>query len=212
MAQVKVKGSETLFQNKVLEGLTRTHPMVILSMYVPFCAFLLWYFYNYVEPSAAVLSFTFFAGVFSWTFFEYILHRYVFHFVGESDFAKRFTYLAHGVHHEYPKDKKRLVMPPVPSIIVAGVFFSLFKLILGVYVYAFFSGFVIGYLIYAMIHYATHAFRAPKGPARFLWEYHNLHHFRYPDKAFGVSSPLWDVVFGTYPPREHKKKAVTVEA
>jgi 4-hydroxysphinganine ceramide fatty acyl 2-hydroxylase len=211
MNQIKVKGSGVLFQSKVAEAFTRTHPLVILSMYIPVCIFLLWYFYYYVEPNSFLLSTTFIIGVITWTFFEYVLHRYVFHYVSESAIGKKFTYIAHGVHHEYPKDKQRLVMPPVPSIIIAGFFYSIFRILLGEYVFSFFSGFLIGYLIYAMMHYSMHAFRTPKGRMKFLWEYHNLHHFRYPDKAFGVSSPLWDIIFRTYPPKADKKKAVTVE-
>ncbi|MGZ5245109.1 MAG: sterol desaturase family protein [Bacteroidia bacterium] len=207
-----IKGSGVLFQNKVIEAFTRTHPLIILGMYVPFCIFLLWYFYNFVKPDALLLATTFFIGVFTWTFFEYILHRYLFHYVSESEIGKKFTYIVHGVHHEYPKDKQRLVMPPVPSIIIAGVFYSIFRIVLGDYVFAFFSGFLIGYLVYAMMHYSMHAFRAPKGYMKFLWEYHSMHHFRYPDKAFGVSSPFWDLIFGTYPPKKEKKKAVAVEA
>jgi len=207
MTNVKVKGSGKLFDNKVLEFLTRTNPIIILGMYIPLCCFLMWYFYNYITPSAGVLTLVFFIGFFSWTFFEYILHRYVFHFINESVWSKRFHYFVHGVHHEYPKDKQRLVMPPVPSIIIAGTFFLFFRLIMGDYAFLFFSGFMIGYLTYAMIHYSMHAFRPPHNFTKFLWDYHNIHHFRHPDKAFGVSSPFWDMVFGTYPPKLVKKQA-----
>jgi len=209
MANVKVKGSAKLFDSKVLELLTRTHPLVILGMYIPLCAWLMWYFHGHINPSALVLTGVFFAGLFSWTFFEYILHRYVFHFVNDTKWAQRFHYYAHGVHHEYPKDKQRLVMPPIPSIIIAGMFFLLFWLIMDSYGFVFFSGFMIGYLCYAMIHYSMHAFRPPHNFTKFLWEYHNIHHFRYPNKAFGVSSPLWDHIFGTVPPKIEKKQAVT---
>ncbi len=200
MTTIKVKGRAKLFDNKILDLLTRTHPAIILGMYIPLCAFLLWYFYNYIEPSIAALAGVFFIGLFSWTFFEYILHRYVFHFVNDKEWAQRFHYFVHGVHHEYPKDKQRLVMPPVPSIIIAATFFIIFRAIMGSYGLVFFSGFIIGYLCYAMIHYTLHAFRPPKNVLKFAWEYHNIHHFRHPDKAFGVSSPLWDIIFGTYPP------------
>lgn len=202
MANVKVKGSAKLFDSKILDVLTRTNPLIILGMYIPLCAFLMWYFYNYVKPSPGILIGVFFAGLFSWTFFEYILHRYVFHFVNDTKWAQRFHYLIHGVHHEYPKDKQRLVMPPIPSIIIAGLFFLLFRAIMGSYGLVFFSGFIIGYLCYAMIHYSMHAFRPPKNALKSSWEYHNIHHFRHPDKAYGVSSPLWDIVFGTYPPKK----------
>jgi sterol desaturase/sphingolipid hydroxylase (fatty acid hydroxylase superfamily) len=84
-------------------------------------------------------------------------------------------------------------------------------LLLGDYVFSFFSGFMIGYLTYAMIHYSMHAFRPPKGYFKWLWEYHNIHHFKHPDKAYGVSSPLWDHIFGTCPPEKTKKEVVIVD-
>src|ERR1017187_4061030 len=198
MANVKVKGSAKLFDNKILEALTRTHPLIILGIYIPLCGWLMWYFYTYVQASGGILVGVFFLGLFSWTFFEYILHRYIFHFVNDTKWAQRFHYFIHGVHHEYPKDKQRLFMPPVPSIIISLLFFLLFKLIMGNYAFVFFSGFMIGYLCYASIHYIIHAFRPPHNFLKFLWEYHNIHHFRAPNKAYGVSSPLWDMVFGTY--------------
>lgn len=208
MATVKVKGSGKLFNNSKLELLTRTHPAVILVMYIPLCTYLLWYFHNYIQPSFILLSCVFLAGVFSWTFFEYILHRFLFHLVSDAGWMKRFSYIVHGIHHEYPKDKQRLVMPPVPSIILAATFFIFFRLIMGSFVFAFFSGFMIGYLSYAMIHYSMHAFRAPKNAFKFFWEYHNIHHYKHSDKAFGVSSPLWDHIFGTYPPAQVKKAVI----
>jgi 4-hydroxysphinganine ceramide fatty acyl 2-hydroxylase len=202
MNQVKVKGSAALFSNPILEKLTRANPMVIMGIYIPFCTWLLFYFHGNINPSFSSMGFIFLTGLLSWTFFEYILHRFIFHFVAEQEWAQRFHYIVHGVHHEYPKDKQRLIMPPLPSIIGGAVFFFLFKLVLGLFVYAFFSGFVTGYLFYALIHYSTHAFRPPKNRLKYLWKYHSYHHFKYPDKAFGVSSPVWDYVFGTLPPGE----------
>lgn len=215
MTQIKTKGGGRLFRNPLLEMLTKTHPAVIISMYLPLCAFLLWYFHAYIEPSISVLIITFLLGVLTWTFFEYILHRYVFHITGESQLIKKFAYFVHGVHHEYPRDTNRLVMPPLPSLVLAFTFFAFFWLVLGIfnieiYVSAYFSGFMIGYLTYAMIHYATHAFRPPHNFFKFLWTYHALHHYKYPEKAFGVSSPLWDYVFGTVPPKQPAEKKAVV--
>jgi sterol desaturase/sphingolipid hydroxylase (fatty acid hydroxylase superfamily) len=199
--KVKAKGSARLFKSDLLEMGTRTNPLAVLSIYIPLCTVLIWYFYYTAHPTTLLLIGLFFGGVFIWTFFEYILHRYIFHFVNEKKWSQRFHYLIHGVHHEYPKDKKRLVMPPMASMLIAAIFFLGFHLILGNYVYVFFSGFITGYIIYDMIHYSLHAFRPAKNFAKFYWEYHNIHHFRYPDMAYGVSSPLWDFIFGTYPPR-----------
>jgi sterol desaturase/sphingolipid hydroxylase (fatty acid hydroxylase superfamily) len=192
-----------------MELLSRTHPAVIVSMYLPVVAYLAYYFYAAIEHSFLALGGVFFAGFFSWTFFEYILHRYLFHISSENPRIKHLAYLFHGVHHEYPKDKERLVMPPIPSLLVASLFFGLFDLLFGGYVFAFFPGFVTGYLAYGIIHYAMHAFRPPKNRFRFLWEYHNRHHFQDQEKGFGVSSPFWDLVFGTYPKMGKKVKTKT---
>jgi sterol desaturase/sphingolipid hydroxylase (fatty acid hydroxylase superfamily) len=32
-----------------------------------------------------------------------------------------------------------------------------------------------------------------------LRKHHYLHHFKTPEARYGVSTPLWDVVFGTLP-------------
>ena len=50
-----------------------------------------------------------------------------------------------------------------------------------------------------MIHYATHHFRLRRGWMKALKRNHMLHHYRTPDMRFGVSSPVWDIVFGTRP-------------
>lgn len=205
MATIKTKGQGRIFNNKYLEALTKTHPAVIISMYVPLSILSLTYFYLYIESSFVSMFGLFFGGFFLWTFVEYLLHRYIFHFITESELVQRFHYTVHGVHHEYPKDTERLVMPPVPSVIVATIFFGIYYAMMGTYAFAFLPGFIIGYLFYALIHYSIHAFAPPKYLA-YLWRHHNIHHFKYPDKAYGVSSPLWDIIFNTMPPKESHKK------
>lgn len=206
MSQIKTKGQGRIFNNDFLEALTKTHPAIIIGMYVPASLISLWYYYNYIEASFANVLLVFLAGVLVWTLTEYLLHRYVFHFVNDHPSVQRFHYTVHGVHHEYPLDTERLIMPPVPSLILVAFFYSIFYAIMGQYVYCFLPGFVIGYLVYAMTHYAIHATKPPKG-FEYVWRHHNIHHFKNPDKAFGVSSPLWDIVFGTMPPKKSQKKA-----
>ena len=60
-----------------------------------------------------------------------------------------------------------------------------------------FAGFVHGYLTYDLLHYFIHRGRLPGRIGRFLRQYHMAHHYTKPEKHFGVSSPLWDVVFRT---------------
>ncbi len=62
-----------------------------------------------------------------------------------------------------------------------------------------FSGFILGYLVYDMLHYATHHLPMQGRVMKYLKRYHMLHHFKTPEQRYGVSSPLWDFVFRTDP-------------
>ncbi|PSK94029.1 sterol desaturase family protein [Taibaiella chishuiensis] len=199
--KIKNKGQGRLFQSDYIEMMTKTHPAVIYSIYFPVIAFLLYYGYTYHGLSAGREALLFFSGVLFWSFFEYIMHRFVFHFASENQRMKNIIYTMHGVHHEYPRDRERLFMPPLPSIVLATIFFSLQYLLMGWNALGFFPGFMFGYLLYGSMHYAIHAFTPPSF-LKALWRNHHLHHYKYPEKGFGVSSVLWDHVFGTVPPKK----------
>ena len=191
------KGQARLFQNQYLEYLTKTHPLIIWGMYIPVIVFFLYYSVNTLGFSGWQTTGLFLAGMFTWTFTEYILHRFVFHHHATSDFAKRVSYIMHGNHHEYPRDKERLFMPAVPNIIIASMFFFLFTTLLGKAGYPFLPGFMLGYLLYGSMHYAIHAWNPPFKWMKGLWRNHHLHHYKNTDLGFGVSNTLWDHVFGT---------------
>ena len=109
----------------------------------------------------------------------------------------------HGIHHSYPHDKSKTVLPPLPSIIIAAIFFGLFYLVMQEKSFAFSPGFVMGYSIYMWIHTMIHKRPMPKR-FNFWWKHHNIHHFQQHDRAFGVSTPLWDYVFGTMPDKNRR--------
>ena len=135
--------------------------------------------------------------MFFWTFFEYIAHRFIFHLISERTSLTRFAYILHGNHHHYPRDRERLFMPPVPSLLIAAFIFGTLYLLMQVNAYMFFPGFMLGYLLYASIHYAIHAWHPPFTWMKPLWRNHHLHHYKNEHNGFGVSSTLWDHVFGT---------------
>ena len=196
------KGQAQLFKNQYLEYLTKTHPLVIWGIYIPMIVFFLYHSSSILKMSVGSIVLIFLAGMFCWSLFEYLVHRYVFHYMAESENALKIVYIIHGNHHEYPRDKQRLFMPPVPSIILASVVFSLmyfFAWLANVQtgVFAFFPGFMFGYLIYGTMHYAIHAWSPPFKWMKPLWRNHHLHHYKEQEKGFGVSSTLWDHVFGT---------------
>lgn len=191
------KGQAQLFKNKYLEMLTKTHPAVIWGMYIPIVAGLLFIANHRYHIEVRNVIFLFFGGMLFWTFFEYIAHRFVFHFISDNPRLKRISYVLHGNHHEYPRDRERLFMPPVPSLILATALFLLHYLFLWDYTWAFFPGFMFGYLLYASMHYAIHAYAPPFKFMKPLWRNHHLHHYKEEHLGFGVSNTLWDRLFGT---------------
>ena len=191
------KGQAQLFENPYLEMLTKANPLVIWSMYLPFIIGFPYYAVTSLGFAAGKVALLFVGGIFFWTFFEYLAHRFAFHWIAESPKAQRFTYIMHGNHHHYPRDRDRLFMPPVPSIILAAFIFGVQYFTMGDYVFPFFPGFMLGYLLYASMHYAIHAWNPPFKWMKPLWRNHHLHHYKDEQKGFGVSSTFWDHVFGT---------------
>lgn len=191
------KGQAQLFQNHYLEMLTKTHPLVIWGLYLPVIIGFPLYSHSKLAISIGVIATLFFAGMLFWTFFEYLMHRFVFHLVAESERTRRIIYVMHGNHHEYPRDKERLFMPPVPSIIISSLIFFAMYSILHQNTFTFFSGFMLGYLMYGTMHYAIHAWNPPFKWMKPLWRNHHLHHYKNEHQGFGVSTTIWDRVFGT---------------
>jgi sterol desaturase/sphingolipid hydroxylase (fatty acid hydroxylase superfamily) len=191
------KGQARLFRNPFLELLTKTHPLVIWGMYIPILSYLMYLAAVRFDYSTSRIILTFLGGMFFWTFFEYIAHRFIFHWEAKSERAKKFVYILHGNHHHYPRDRQRLFMPPVPSLIISSTLFGLMYLVMGTNVFMFFPGFVFGYLMYGTMHYAIHAWNPPFKWMKPLWRNHHLHHYKNEHQGFGVSSTIWDHVFGT---------------
>lgn len=196
------KGQAQIFKNQYLEYLTKTHPLVIWGLYIPIISLMLYYSHTWKGLALMQMVLIFFGGMFFWSLFEYLIHRFAFHYMAESKTAMRIVYVIHGNHHEYPRDKERLFMPPVPSLILSSTIFVLMYGLASLFavsyaVFAFFPGFVLGYLIYGTMHYAIHAWNPPFRWMKPLWRNHHLHHYKNVERGFGVSSTLWDHVFGT---------------
>ncbi|MGX5819908.1 sterol desaturase family protein [Chitinophaga lutea] len=203
--KIKNKGQARLFESRYLEMLTKTHPLVIWGLYIPIIGYMLYHSYT-LGNSISRIALVFFGAMAFWSFFEYIMHRFLFHYVTDNPKVMRFVYVMHGNHHEYPRDKQRLFMPPVPSLILASVIFATMYLVMGKFAFMFFPGFILGYLIYGSMHYAIHAWNPPFRFMKPLWRNHHLHHYKSDDKGFGVSSAFWDRVFGTFFDLEREKE------
>jgi sterol desaturase/sphingolipid hydroxylase (fatty acid hydroxylase superfamily) len=146
-------------------------------------------------------------GYVIWTLAEYWIHRAIFHFEPESALGSRLHWIVHGVHHDHPNDPMRLVMPPSVSVPLTLAFYGLFVLVGGpAWGIALFSGFLVGYLAYDMLHYHTHHHRPKSRLGRKLRELHMRHHFQDHHAGYGVSAPYWDHVFGTAPSLPRREK------
>jgi sterol desaturase/sphingolipid hydroxylase (fatty acid hydroxylase superfamily) len=186
-----------MFNSGFFEFFSKVHPSVPLVIYLPVIFYSLYMAFLFgVTVFKALMLFL--GGVIIWTLTEYLLHRFVFHFVPSSNMGKRIHFIFHGVHHDYPKDPLRLVMPPAVSIPLALLFYYLFSGVLGrINADPFFAGFITDYLVYDMSHYALHHFNFKAGIWLYLKKHHARHHYLDSDKGYGVSSPLWDLIFNT---------------
>ncbi len=210
MSHMPVSNSEEttrLFKSDFLEFFSHISPVTITIIWLPVA---LYFLIRAVLDAVAgapiwIIPAGLLIGLLGWSFAEYNLHRYMFHYPPKGATQERIVYLFHGVHHAYPQDKTRLVMPPVVAIPLALIFFLLFQLVIvrllnvPLWFAPVFAGFIFGYLAYDLTHYATHHFPMRSGYFKFIKRYHMQHHYKTPEKRFGVSSPLWDFVYNTYP-------------
>lgn len=198
-----------VFKSDSLEFFTHITPQAIVIIWTPIILYAL---YNAVLRWPAGASPLLFIGLFVfgiillWTFTEYIVHRFIFHAEVKGGRAiNQIVFLFHGIHHYQPHEKTRLVMPPLVSIPMGLLFYGLFVLIGNLLnaqymVLPLFAGTLLGYVLYDLIHYATHHWPMLQiGPMKFLKRHHMEHHYKYPNAKYGVTNAFWDQVFHTEP-------------
>lgn len=135
------------------------------------------------------------AGALTWTLAEYLLHRFAGHWPrGKIEFSRE-----HLQHHARPT----YFTPTVKKVVTAGVVSAaLVPLVVAAFGWrlglAMAGGFVAAYTGYEVLHRLIHV-RGPRGPySRLVRRHHLHHHFAAPKKNHGVTSPVWDLVFGTF--------------
>ncbi|XP_012134991.2 fatty acid 2-hydroxylase isoform X2 [Megachile rotundata] len=195
-----------LFQSNYLEILSITPWYLIPIIWIPVCvAFLCLGWVQAPEDHSgnlllqAAVSYVF--GLFLWTVMEYVLHRKLFHFKppANSKILISLHFLLHGIHHKTPFDDRRLVFPPFPGLLTTRLVLALYRTLFPpAMVYFIIAGTATGYLCYDLTHYYLHH-GAPTFGTYFynLKRNHNYHHFSHHELGFGISSKIWDYVFGT---------------
>lgn len=136
------------------------------------------------------------SGILLWTLIEYIIHRWLGHdrrFTRKNGFGRE-----HVVHHAtggFSRAWKKVVFFALAAAILASLTVPLMGPATGL---AFTSVVLAAYLVYEAIHRLMHISGGIGPYARMLRRHHFHHHFHDPKRNFGVSSPLWDIVFGTW--------------
>ena len=202
--------SPRLFKSDFVDFFSRVPFWLPLVLYIPVISY--FSYRAFAVQNNSILGFIGAAaiGIFIWTIIEYLIHRYIFHGHPTAEWAKKIHYTFHGIHHDYPQDSLRLVMPPPVSIPLAVSFYFIFKWALaplGLFEYhhAFYSGFVAAYLFYDMMHYYSHHGKANNSYVQMIKDHHMKHHYKEPDAGFGFTSKLWDKIFKTDFPEEQEK-------
>jgi sterol desaturase/sphingolipid hydroxylase (fatty acid hydroxylase superfamily) len=189
--------SPPMFDSDFLNFFSRCRPVVVVALYFPAVLAALFQSLVRVGVSPLTTSCLFGLGFAIWTVAEYWLHRVVFHWQSPTAWGKRLHFLVHGVHHRWPSDKYRLLMPPAASAPLYFAFLGLSLALFGHFGWAFHAGFVAGYVHYDLTHYWLHHGQPRSAYGLRLRRNHMLHHFKDSSSRFGVSNLVWDRIFGT---------------
>ena len=198
MAQKFERGRARMFESNFFEFFSKVHPATPLVLYTPVVVACLYFAVARYSMGAALILGLLVAGYVAWTLMEYWLHRTIFHLRLPGPLGERLHFLMHGVHHDYPHDHTRLVMPPAISVTLAVLVFGLLYVVVGLeLMLPFFAGIVTGYIGYDTLHWYTHAGKPKSRLLRYLRREHLIHHFKENETRYGVSCPWWDHAFGT---------------
>ncbi|XP_017756367.1 PREDICTED: fatty acid 2-hydroxylase [Eufriesea mexicana] len=195
-----------LFDSKILENITITPWYLIPIIWIPIVIYFVYTgWMNNIANNTGTTLFesiiSYVLGIFMWSLVEYVLHRELFHFKPptNSKLLISFHFLLHGVHHKAPFDGRRLVFPPIPALIITRLLVYIYEALFPQTAVSFImAGTVTGYICYDLIHYYLHHGAPKDGTYMYLLKRsHNYHHFLHHDLGYGISSKLWDYVFGT---------------
>jgi len=134
-----------------------------------------------------------------YTLVEYSWHRFLFHW----RHAPRAALQGHARHHQAPEEPLALpFFTALPHVIVVWTLAT--ESGLGSSLGAFFTGmYFLGYVAYATLHQMVHTESLQHPLLGWFRAIHEVHHVR-PTRNFGVTTPLWDIVFRTWsPPARH---------
>ena len=167
----------------------------------PIASLLLISLARFREPERSVADYVILIpfGIFLWTLIEYELHRFFFHWRPRNRRLANIVSGFHIVHHGRPRNPECILARARTTLPLSAIILGLTYATTGSTTTA--AGIAIGvwtgFLYYEWVHYRVHT-----SGSTFGLEGHRSRHFRHhfvdDTKCFGVTSPVWDFVFGTY--------------
>ena len=185
----------TLFQSDRLEALTFISArwfIAIWGLVLPLIAYVGW-----GSVSAPLGVGLWLIGGLIWTLFEYVAHRYLFHWDARWTPGKWLVFLIHGNHHVTPNDPLRNMMPPIVSVPVGGLIWAALVAVFGPSATWLFLGFMCGYVAYDFTHYACHQYPMRGALGQMLKRHHMRHHHIAEHGNYAITAIFWDRVFGS---------------
>lgn len=184
-----------LFKSDTLERFTLISPRAFAVAWAVLLPAIAWAGWGSVSPLTGLSLVS--AGLLVWTLFEYVMHRYLFHWETKVPVLRAFVFLMHGNHHDAPNDPLRSLMPLSASLPIAAIVWVIFAVVFGMPGTWLFLGFMIGYVIYDVVHYAAHQWPMQSKLAQAIKRHHMRHHYIDEGGNFSISAIFWDRVFGS---------------
>lgn len=188
---------DDVWQQKVLGRYRLASHLVPFYVFVPVIIALTVGAIGLAGVSVPAFAAAFLVAIPLWTLNEYITHRFLFHYDAKNSFLRKLVYTMHTGHHEYPNDKRFMLIGlnvSLPNMLITGL---LFRLAAGTHWYGLLAGWLSSYLFYDWLHYATHVYNFEARWFRAYKKHHLQHHFKHNDKNFGVVTALWDWILST---------------
>lgn len=139
-------------------------------------------------------------GLFTWSFFEYVTHRWIYHAIFKN---KKLSWLldAFHIHHHNNLTDYRVLNAGLFLIYPLGMlfWFLVFIITLNIAMASWFAlGMLIYYFFYENVHYFIHYKIYKVGYMKFIQKYHLYHHYKQWNKNYGNTITIWDKLLGTY--------------
>jgi Sterol desaturase len=184
-----------LFKSDRLEKLTFVSPIAFAVTWALLLPAIAWVGWGHASLSQGIALYL--GGLVIWTLFEYVMHRYLFHWKTDWKLGAWVVHVFHGNHHESPNDPYRNLMPPGGSLPIAAAVWALFVALVGPAGTWGFLGFIMGYVAYDITHFACHQWPMRSRIGMMLKRHHMRHHYWDEDTNFAITAIFWDKVFGT---------------